>query len=43
VPAWKVGQKLGYDPAEEIRLLRKRVGELEGRLADLERQTGHKR
>jgi methionyl-tRNA formyltransferase len=42
-PSLKVGQKLGYDPADEIRTLRKRIAELENRLAGAERQAGHKR
>jgi methionyl-tRNA formyltransferase len=38
-PVWRVGQRLGYDPADEIRTLRRRIADLENRLAELE----HKR
>jgi methionyl-tRNA formyltransferase len=38
-PSLKVGQRLGYDPADEIRNLRKRIAELENLLAE----AGHKR
>jgi hypothetical protein len=41
--ALRVGQKLGCDPAEEIRILRKRVAELENRLAERDLPSGQKR
>jgi methionyl-tRNA formyltransferase len=41
--ALKVGLKLGCDPAEEIRLLRKRIAELEGKLAESRRRSVPKR
>lgn len=41
--ALKVGLKLGSDPAEEIRLLRKRITELEGKLAEVRPRSAPKR